>query len=183
MEAATTARQTIASDVVALAAHGDEAAFTRIVGAHHADMLKVCVAVCGDTSVAEEAVQAAWALAWRRLPSLRDADRLRPWLVSIAANQARDLLRKRRRQPVVELSVADLEQGSGRGDPSSRSGDIDLRNAMAKLDPADRALVALRYVAGLDSTELSRALGLSPSGTRARLARILERLRTELGDA
>ena len=181
MEAATAKQPAIASELVRLAAGGDEVAFTRIVDANHADMLKVCLVVSGDITVAEEAVQAAWALAWRRLPSLREADRLRPWLVSIAANQARDALRRQRRRPVVELAVADSDRGSG--DPARRSGDIDLRNALATLDPSDRALVALRYVAGVDSSELGRALGMSASGTRARLARILDRLRTELGDA
>jgi RNA polymerase sigma factor (sigma-70 family) len=181
MEAVTASQPATAAELVRAAVAGDEAAFTRIVAAHHVDMLKVCVAVCGDVHLAEEAVQAAWALAWRRLPSLRGVDRLRPWLVSIAANQARDAIRRRRRQPVVELEVADLELGGG--DPARHSGDIDLRNAMAKLDPTDRALVALRYIAGLDSFELAPALGLSASGTRARLARILERLRSELGDA
>ena len=181
MEAATASRPAIPSELVRLAVSGNAAAFTRIVATHHVDMVKVCLAICGDNTVAEEATQAAWALAWRRLPSLRDTDRLRPWLVSIAANQARDALRRRRRRPVVELEVQDSDAGAG--DPAARSGDIDLRNAMAGLDPTDRALVALRYVAGLNSTELGRALGMSASGTRARLARILDRLRTELGDA
>ena len=67
-------------------------------------------------------------------------------------------------------------------DPASHAGDIDLRNALARLKPEDRELIALRYVAGFDSTELARAMGLSPSGTRARLARLLGRLRSELGD-
>ena len=181
MEAATASRPAIASELVHLAARGDEAAFTHIVAAHHADMIKVCVAICGDLGIAEEATQAAWGLAWRRIRSLRDPDRLRPWLVSIAANQARDAIRSQRRRPVVELTVADGTPGST--DPASRAGDIDLRRAMARLEPEDRALVALRYVAGLDSFELSRALGMSPSGVRARLARILDRLRMELGDA
>jgi RNA polymerase sigma factor (sigma-70 family) len=183
MEGATTASTAIASDLVARAAAGDEAAFTRIVATHHVDMLKVSLAVCGDPQMADDAVQAAWSLAWRRLGSLKDTDRLRPWLVSIAANQARDALRRQRRRPVVELDVAATRSDFGSGDPASRSGDIDLRNAMARLDPTDRAIVALRYVAGLDSGELGRALGMSASGTRARLARILDRLRRDLGDA
>lgn len=181
MEAATASQPAIGSELVQLAVQGDEVAFASIVRAHHVDMLKVCVAICADTAAAEEAVQAAWALAWRRLPSLRDHDRLRSWLVSIAANQARDAVRRRRRRPVVELEVADAS--SADGDPGADPGDIDLRNAMAHLDPTDRALVALRYLAGFDSFELGRALGMSASGTRARLARVLDRLRRELGDA
>ena len=183
MEAATARRSPIGSHLVSLAAGGDKAAFTEIVATHHADMLRVCLAVCGDATIADEAAQAAWTLAWRRLPSLRDRDRLRSWLLSIAANQARDAVRRARRRPVIELEIADALTDAGAGDPARRSGDIDLRNALAGLDPTDRALIALRYVAGLTSSELGRALGLSASGTRARLARILDRLRTELGDA
>jgi RNA polymerase sigma factor (sigma-70 family) len=181
MEAATATRTALPAELVQRASRGDAAAFSGIVAAHHADMVRVCLTVCGDPETAEEAVQAAWALAWRRLPGLRDTDRLRSWLISIAANQARDSLRRQRRRPVVELSIADGDGGSA--DPARRPGDIDLRNAMSRLDPADRALVALRYLGGFDSTELGGALGMSPSGTRARLARILDRLRTELRDA
>ena len=57
---------------------------------------------------------------------------------------------------------------------------MDLLAAMARLDPNDRALLAMRYVAGFDSNELSRATGISPSGTRNRLERLLARLREEL---
>src|SRR5450432_1551096 len=166
--------------VVALAAAGDETAFARIVQAHHDDMTRVCFVICGDLDIADEAVQAAWPIIWRKLGSLRDPDRLRPWLVSVAANEARQLSRRRRRRAIVELAVGGAA-GPG-NDPALRVQDLDLTNALARLDPDDRALLALRYVAGFDSTELARALGLSPSGTRARLARLLDRLRTELSD-
>jgi RNA polymerase sigma-70 factor (ECF subfamily) len=164
---------------VALAAAGDEVAFARIVQAHHDDMTRVCFVICGDLDIADEAVQAAWPIVWRKVGSLRDPSRLRPWLVSIAANEARLLIRRRRRRTVVELAVADATSDV---DPAGRVADIDLTNALARLDPDDRALLALRYVAGFDSTELARATGRSPSGTRARLARLLARLRTELRD-
>jgi len=159
---------------------GDETAFARIIRAHHDDMTRVCFVICGDLDVADEAVQAAWPIVWRKLGSLRDPARLRPWLVSIAANEARQLMRRRRRRTVVELAVV----GSMRSgvDPAGYVGDLDLANALGRLDPDDRALLALRYVAGFDSTELARATGRSPSGTRARLARLLDRLRTELSD-
>ena len=165
---------------VALAAAGDEVAFARIVQAHHDDMTRVCFVICGDLDIADEAVQAAWSIAWRKLGGLRDPSRLRPWLVSIAANEARLLIRRRRRRTVVELAVADAAAPAV--DPAGRDADIDLTNALARLGPDDRALLALRYVAGFDSTELARATGRSPSGTRVRLARLLARLRSELRD-
>jgi RNA polymerase sigma factor (sigma-70 family) len=177
---ATTNGGTETSGWVRLALEGDEAAFTRIVTANHRDMRQVCYVICGDLDLADEAVQEGWAVAWRKLGSLREPERLRPWLVSIAANQARDLVRNRQRHPVVELAVAeDRDPG---GDPSVRTADIDLRNALARLKPDDRALLALRYVAGLDSFELARATGMSPSGVRTRLGRLLASLRSELRD-
>jgi RNA polymerase sigma factor (sigma-70 family) len=165
---------------IPLAATGDEAALKRIIQAHHQDMTRVAYLVCGDLDVADEAVQAAWPIAWRKLGSLREPDRLRAWLVSIAANEARQLVRRSRRRSVVELAMPGAM--STNGDPAAGVGDLDLGNALARLHPDDRALLALRYVAGFDSTELARATGRSASGTRARLARLLERLREELGD-
>ncbi|MFL5671587.1 MAG: RNA polymerase sigma factor [Chloroflexota bacterium] len=168
------------SGAVALAAAGDEVAFAKIVEAHHDDMTRVCFVICGDLDIADEAVQAAWPIVWRKVGSLRDPSRLRPWLISIAANEARLLIRRRRRRTVVELRMADVL--SPDDDPSGLVADIELANALARLGPDDRALLALRYVAGFDSTELARATGRSPSGTRARLARLLARLRMELRD-
>src|SRR3954451_3085654 len=89
-----------------LAADGDEAAFARIVDAHHADMTSVCFVVTGgDAELTEEAVQSAWPIAWRKLHTLREPERLRPWLVSIAVNEARQLARRRRRGRVLEISL------------------------------------------------------------------------------
>jgi DNA-directed RNA polymerase specialized sigma24 family protein len=79
-----------------LAADGDELAFAGIVDAHHSDMSSVCFVVTGgDAELTEEAVQSAWPIAWRKLHTIRDPERLRPWLISIAVNEARQLARRR----------------------------------------------------------------------------------------
>ena len=163
------------------AAEGDEVAFGRIVAAHHDDMRRVCVFITRDDALADDATQSAWAIVWRKLGSLREPDRLRPWLVSVAANEARKLVRKRGRRQVMELT-ADPAEKPGGVDPATGIAGIDLRCAMRRLDPDDRALLAMRYVAGFNATELAAATGLSPSGTRARLARVLGRLRQDLSD-
>jgi RNA polymerase sigma factor (sigma-70 family) len=169
----------IAATTVAAAAAGDADALARIVGAHHDDMARICYVICGDADMAQDAVQAAWPIAWRKLGTLREPDRLRPWLMTVAANEARQMLRRQRRHPVVEIEVADV--GSHQGDPATRSALADLTVALRRLSPEDRALLALRHVAGFDATEIGRAMGISPSGVRSRLARLIARLRTELG--
>jgi RNA polymerase sigma-70 factor (ECF subfamily) len=161
------------------AAAGDEVAFRRIVAEHHDDMRKVCLAIADDRTIADEATQAAWVIAWKRLGDVREVGHLRPWLVTVAANEAKQLLRKRRRRVQVE-ALADTPDASASSDPAMRATDIDLRDAMGRLDPDDRALLALRYVAGFDSNELAKAIGISPSGVRNRLERLLKRLHEEL---
>ena len=167
--------------VVASAAQGDEIAFSRIVAAYHADMHRVCVFVCGDQSIAEDAVQAAWAIAWRKLDTVREGSRLKPWLVSVAVNQARDLIRKQRRRAQIEVITGPGHEDSGGIDPATGIDALDVRVALEALKPEDRSLLAMRYVAGFNATELSAALGISPSGVRNRLERLTARLREELG--
>jgi len=70
---------------------------------------------------------------------------------------------------------------AGRGDdPSDRAAEVDLADALRRLSPDDRLVVALRYVLGLTSTEIGLAIGLSPAGARTRLARALTRLKKDL---
>ena len=176
---ATTTTSAMAS-AVALAVAGDEVAFARIVDAYHRDLVRVAYVVGGDEQLAEDAAQAAWSIAWRKLGSLRDPERLRPWLVSVAANEARKLVHSRNRRAVAEIRMRSPDDDAG--DPSAEIDHLDLFNALHHLKPEDRRLLALRYVGGLDSTEIGALLGMSPSGVRGHLSRLVERLRKELRD-
>ena len=172
--------------LVEQAAARDEAAFTRIVAAYHPDLLRVAFVVSGgDQTLAEDAVQQAWQIAWRQLRDVRDASRLRSWLVAVAANEARGLLRRRQRHAhdrsidaAGEVSGAEPRAWTVATDPAV----LDLGIALEQLSPADRRLLALRYVVGLNSTEIAHALGRRPGGVRSRLSRLVARLRKELGD-
>ncbi|MEO5940517.1 MAG: RNA polymerase sigma factor [Candidatus Limnocylindrales bacterium] len=168
----------IQPSTIDLAIAGDESAFARIVAAHHNDMARIAFFVCGDLDVAEEAEQSAWAVAARRLKDLRDPDRLRPWLMSIAANEARQIARSRRRRTVRELAVGD----STRPRDVDHAALIDLADAVARLDSKDRAIIGLRFVGGFESADIGRAMGMSAPAVRVRLHRLLERLRKDLGD-
>jgi RNA polymerase sigma-70 factor (ECF subfamily) len=165
---------------VRLAAAGDEVAFARIVAAHRDEMVRVAFVVCGDRDLAQDAAQAALWIAWRRLPGLRDPDRLRPWLLKVTINEGRQLMRRRRRVALMELDET-VASGAVSGSRDTLA-EMDLARALAGLGAEDRAIVALRFVADLDSSEIGPIVGLSASGVRSRLARTLERLRRELAD-
>ena len=170
---------TAADATVQLAATGDEAAFARLVTQHHASMARVAFVICGDPELTRDAVQAAWTVAWRRLRDVKDPAKVRAWLVAVAANEARQAIRRQRRMVVVDLST--VAEQPGATDPADSIAVVDLARALRGLKPDDRSLLALRFVAGLDSTEIAAQLGGSASGVRSRLARLIDRLRDDLG--
>jgi RNA polymerase sigma-70 factor (ECF subfamily) len=160
------------------AATGDQTAFARIVAEHHASMTRVAFVISGDTETALDVVQSSWAIAWRRMGSLRDPSQVRAWLVAIAANEARQAMRRRRRVRVVDISGYVAHAEEGQLDASAEMADLD--RALRGLKADERSLLAMRYAAGLDSSEIARQMGISASGVRSRLARLLERLRKDL---
>ena len=167
-----------ADGLVARAATGDEVAFARLIAEHHAPMARVAYAITGDRDAAADAAQAAWSVAWRRLGSLREPSTIRAWLVAIAANEARQVIRRRGGRTVLDISTLEAPGGD---DPADRISTLDLARVLRGLDPDDRALLALRFAAGLDSSEIATQLGMSASGVRSRLSRLIDRLRKDLG--
>ena len=166
--------------VVRRAAAGDETAFAQLIAAHNAAMARVAYVIVGEREQTLDAVQSAWAIAWRRLGSLRDPNRVRSWLIAIAANEARQQVRRRRRAAVVDISSAMATASLDTAAVDTWAQIVDLERALRGLDADDRRLLAMRFVAELDSNEIARLLGLSASGVRSRLARLLDRLRQEL---
>ena len=165
------------------AATGDKVAFARLVAAYHTDLVRVAYVVCGDEDLARDAAQSAWAIAWDKLRSVRDPARVRPWLATVAANEARQALRGRRLETIAEI---DLDESEGAdpptGDPSDEIGRVDLANALRHLKPEDRSLLAMRFVVGLGAAEIAAARGMTASGVRGHLSRVIDRLRKELDD-
>jgi RNA polymerase sigma factor (sigma-70 family) len=167
--------------LLASAAAGDEDAFRHIIATYHEDMRRVCLAFSGDATIAEEAVQAAWLVTWKKLDRVTGPEQLRPWLVSVAVNEARHLLRTRRRQASME-TTGDPADAPGGIDPATGIAGVDLRAALMRLEADDRALLVMRYGAGFDSSELAVATGKTPAAIRQRLKRLVDRLREDLSD-
>jgi RNA polymerase sigma-70 factor (ECF subfamily) len=141
------------------------------------DLYAYVATLLRDRAAAEDVVAAAFERAYRRLRTYdpRRGSR-RQWLFGIARHAALDELRRRRRHATLAA-----EPGAGEpaidddlADPVRRA---TVRAALAGLDPRDRELVALKFFAGLDNTEIAGVLGISPSNAGTRLHRAVHRLR------
>jgi RNA polymerase sigma factor (sigma-70 family) len=169
----------VLESTVRQAAAGDEMACVRLVEEHHAPMVRAAYVITGDAELAREATQVAWTKAWHRLGGLQRPERVRPWLVAIAANEARQLVRRQHRRAVREISASELPGP----DPSAQAELLDLKHAVRRLSLDDQSLLAMRFAAGLDSNQMGERTGMSASGVRSRLARLLDRLRKDLDHA
>jgi RNA polymerase sigma-70 factor (ECF subfamily) len=156
---------------------GDESAFGRLIDAHGRDVLRVCFTTSGDLDVASDAAQNTWIRVWDRLGDLKDDSRFRAWLLAIAANEARQLIRSGRRRTIREISSAPIAASA---DEDRTIDHAALEVALARLSVEDRQLLALRYVGGLSAADIGEVRGLTDSGVRGRLSRITARLREDL---
>jgi RNA polymerase sigma-70 factor, ECF subfamily len=159
----------------------DPRSFAVLVPLHTEALLRVASALVGSAD-AEDAAQEAVMRAWRAWNSLRDEGSVRPWLLRITVNVCRQWQRggfgRRVRLvgPLPEedaelLAVLDADPGA-----SAHVGALDVRAAVNALDENLRVIVALRYFAGMDATEVGTALGIPPATVRTRLKRALARL-------
>jgi RNA polymerase sigma-70 factor (ECF subfamily) len=153
-----------------------EAGFTALVTEHHGDLVRLAYAIVGNPDNANDVAQSAWAAAWRNRHRLREPSKVRGWLLTIAANEARRSLRRRRLRQFIPL-VDDSGPTVVARIPEDQ---IDLIQAFQRLRPRDREILARRYALGETSQEIAEQVGMSDSGVRVRIGRLLRMLREEL---
>lgn len=131
-------------------------------------------AVLGNRSAADDAAQSAVERAFRALDSFDESRPFGPWLARIAANQALNQIRARRREVALdeELPGEDRYEGVDARDEVIR--------AVAALPPDRRMVVALRYWADLEHSEIALALDVPVGTVSSRLSRAIRELRIAL---
>jgi RNA polymerase sigma-70 factor, ECF subfamily len=171
--------------LVARARVGDIEAFGALVRRHQRAALRTAFAVGGTESEAEDVTQEAFVKAFRALPRFREGAPLRPWLMQIVANEARNRRRSRGRRDMLAVRTVAMTPSASGSAEDLALGSItagQLRAALATLEDRDRTVIALRYFAGLSEAETAAALDVAPGTVKSRLSRALERLRASLGE-
>jgi RNA polymerase sigma-70 factor (ECF subfamily) len=83
-------------DLVQRAQRGDHEAFTQLASAVTDGLYAVAYRMLRDTALAEDATQQALLDAWRKLPQLRDTDRVEAWMHRLLINACKDELGRAR---------------------------------------------------------------------------------------
>ena len=157
------------------AAAGDADSFAALIEPLLDPAYRLAAVMLADRSSAEDAVQEASIKAWRKLRQLRgDPQSLRPWFLSIVANECR-MARRQRWWSVLKL--ADIPSSASSPDPTITS---DLHHALLKLTPEERLPLVLHFYLDLPLDEVARTLQVSPAAAKSRIYRAAKRLRSDL---
>lgn len=174
----TTTRETDLADesLVAELREGDVHALERLIQVHGAEIQAVAYLILRNEHDAEETLADTLMTAWRKIGSLRDPDRLRPWLLTTATRLA---LRRRRgfRPRIVSLELAP-DVPNREPSPIDR---VALQEAINALPPRMRAVIALHDLADLPLADVAAALGRSENTIKSQLREARSRLRRDLG--
>lgn len=169
-------------ELIAMVLSGRAEAFEPLVTPYRGPVLALAYRLTRDREEAREVAQEALLRAYRSLARFDVSRPFRNWLFQIAANEARDRLRKAKRERAAfehaarRVPAADPpEAGLERREARSR-----IVRALDALAPREREVFVLRDLEELDIRETARALGCSSVSVRVNLSSARRKIREAL---
>ncbi len=164
------------ADLIRRARAGDDAAYAEIVRQHQEAVFRLAYLFLGSADDAQDVAQEVFIRAHGALERFDESRPLRPWLLSITANAARNRLRSFARyvNALRRLIVPenDLAASAERALEAQA-----LWQAIRRLSAADQEVIYLRYFLELSVSETAEALHVEQGTVKSRLSRALDRLR------
>lgn len=164
------------------ARRGDPAAWEELVRLHQEGVFRFAYLQLEDPEEAADVAQETFLRAFRALHRYDAARPLRPWLLSIAANLARNRRRALGRYAAALQRYVRLDPEAG-GRPSGEPQGVEvaqrdqgLWQAVRRLSPDDRQIILLRFYLQLPVAETGQVLGVAEGTVKSRLSRALGRL-------
>jgi len=138
--------------------------FETVVEQYGAMVLRVCRAVLGTHTDADDAWSETFLAALRAWPELPLDANVEAWLVTIAHRKAIDVTRTRGRQPVAVAELPD--EASTLGVPGASDSVRDALAVVAALPDKQRKAVAYHYLGGLSYAEVAELVGGTTDAAR-----------------
>jgi RNA polymerase sigma factor (sigma-70 family) len=159
---------------------GDEAAFGELMQRWELAVKAVIGRIVLNSAEAEDLAQETFVRLWQHRARYQPGRRVKPWILSIAVNLARNRLRWWKRRPVVALNDWTVVPEPN---PSSvyRAERVSaVRDAIATLPPELREALVLFEYEDLSYAEIAEAVGATPKAIESRIARARAKLRERL---
>lgn len=143
--------------------------YMRRVHAIGGRLFRIAQAMLWREADSVDAVQEAVFRGWLKKESLADGDRLEPWLTRILVNQCRDMLRRRKREPVALAAEITAED--------RLCEDLQLRLALKRLPEKYRLPLVLHHMEGYKVSEVAQLLRIPKGLANSRLHQARKALR------
>jgi RNA polymerase sigma-70 factor (ECF subfamily) len=152
--------------------------FEALYRAARDDVYAYVATLLRDRAAAEDVTAAAFERAYRKQRSYKASrGSERAWLFGIARNAALDELRRRKRAAALAAEPADVEAAAPEDAAEAALRRAAVRAALTRLGARERELIALKFHAGLDNSEIAAVLGVSVSNAGTQLHRAMTKLR------
>lgn len=162
---------------------GDYRRALSLCARHHGLALgRLCMALLGSQSEADDLVQETLLDAHAGFASFRADGSFRAWLFAIARRKCARHLERRSRQNARLKLVHDSDRSPPALDALLEQEQAKAaRKALAEIRPSEREALILRYVGELSFREVGEACGIDEAAARKRVSRALGRLRSIVG--
>lgn len=149
--------------------------FATFYARHHASTLAVVLALRGRDIPAEEIVQEAFLVAYRRWDDVAGMDRPDLWVHRVALNTATSRLRRLAAETRALTRLAGRRDAEAAGVPPLPDDDLRFWATVRRLPRAQREVVALHYAADLPVADVAAVLDCPEGTVKSRLHAARER--------
>jgi RNA polymerase sigma-70 factor, ECF subfamily len=165
-------------------------AYDQLVDRHADRIYRLALRLLNNHHDAEDVTQESFIVAWESLPRYRSEASFATWLYRIATNRAINHARRRRTEPVENVT---LEAAAGSADASPSSGEPAdeaignarrdaLKAAIERLPMEQRVILVLRQFEELSYAQIAEIRGLSIPAVKSHLLRARRDLARQLKD-
>lgn len=149
-----------------------EAEVERILLSNYEKYYRLAYSYAGNEQDAMDIVQESAYKAIRECNKIKELSYAGTWVYRLVINTALDFVRKRGRETSLPENLAQEYHDTYQ--------DIDVMEALKKLEAQERAIIILKYFEGLKLEEVARAVGENINTVKSRMYRALKKLRVNL---
>ncbi len=132
-----------------------------IVNKYADTLYRICLTQLKNKADAEDAVQTVFLKLLQKAPSFESDTHEKAWLIRVAVNACRDILRQHTRHPEEPLEDTDV--------PAQLKTDSGVLEALARVPEKYRIVLTLHYVEDCTAAEIAPMIGRTPSAVKMRL--------------
>ncbi len=156
--------------------HGEREAQRELFEQTSDRIYRLLLRMTGNRDDAFDLAQEAYLKGFTQLEKFDGRSTIATWFYRIAVNEALQFLRRRKTMR-LQLEDSAHSQDNGRCPSDTTMVRLDVRAALAEVEPSNRAILLLRYQNGLDYRTIADILGCAEGTVASRLGRARDRLR------